>query len=174
MARATSMKSLISRVTLWTSSLCYLVLAGCASIDSPRTFKIPLPVEKTFNATYEEVWSATQKALAAYPIQNNNIDLGVIETATIKGNQTWTSAHKEDDLPAGLRYRIHVNVVKGSVEKKRVTKVILDKRTELVRDFFSDAETLKSDGLEEMSIMYRIQREIVIDRAVQKAMKKSS
>lgn len=161
--------SLISLVTLLTFSFSSM---SCALLrSSPRT-QITLPVEKSFLATYDEVWAATLKVLNVYPIQNNNVDLGIIETSTIKGYQYWAPPDRKEDPPAGLRYKLAIRVIKGSVSKKKVTRVIVEKKIELYRDFFSDAEKLKSDGLEELGIMYRIQREIIIQRAVQKAFKK--
>lgn len=129
------------------------------------------PLEKTFPASFEEVWSATQKAFSAYPVQTNNIDLGIIESALIRGSQLWSAPHLEKTSFSGVRYRLLGRVIKGMLDKRKATKVIIEKRMEMQKDFFSQSEPLKSDGLEELALMYRIQREIIIQRAIQKAFK---
>ena len=39
---------------------------------------------------------------------------------------------------------------------------------ELQKDFFSGAEKTASDGLEELAIMYRVERELLIEQAAEK------
>ena len=64
--------------------------------------------------------------------------------------------------------------VKGALEARQATKVTIVKETQLQVDFFSDPRSLPSDGLEEKSILYRIGREIQVERALAKAQKKQN
>jgi hypothetical protein len=49
--------------------------------------------------------------------------------------------------------------------------VNIAKLIERKRDFFSDPEILPSDGIEEKVIFYRMERELIIDEALKKALK---
>ena len=55
---------------------------------------------------------------------------------------------------------------------KEAVKVTVAKDVELKTDFFSDPKRLESDGLEEKVILYRIEKEISVERALQRAQKK--
>jgi hypothetical protein len=61
------------------------------------------------------------------------------------------------------------NFAKGKTEGRESTRVTVEKKIERLRDFFSEADPLPSDGLEEKVIFYRIEREIVIADALKKA-----
>jgi hypothetical protein len=58
---------------------------------------------------------------------------------------------------------------KGKTEGRESTRVTIDKRMEILRDFFSEPETIESDGLEEKMIFYRIERELIIQDALKRA-----
>ncbi|MEK6556574.1 MAG: hypothetical protein AABZ31_15095, partial [Bdellovibrionota bacterium] len=75
------MKSLTSLVTLTIFS-CSLALTGCAlsDKDSDATVEQLEPVVQVYEATYDEVWRAMQKAFSRYPIRLNNADTGELET----------------------------------------------------------------------------------------------
>jgi hypothetical protein len=47
-------------------------------------------------------------------------------------------------------------------------KVTLTKKIEVKRDFFSEPKPLETDGLEEMVLFYRIERELIIEEAIKK------
>ena len=70
--------------------------------------------------------------------------------------------------------RVVVAEVRGAFENRAATKVTIVKESNLQPDFFSDPRALPSDGLEEKAILYRIRREIEIERALAKAQKKQN
>jgi hypothetical protein len=96
------------------------------------------------------------------------MDLGVLETDEIKGYKVWMPPHRASSS-GGLSYKLNVRVVKGSVEGRQSVRVTVMKDLELKKDFFADTKKLPSDGLEEKSILYRVRRELLIDKALQKA-----
>lgn len=152
-----------------------LLLGGCALFKEnsgpPPSFG---PREMIYYASYDEVWRATQLALQNYPMRINNSDLGILETDTIRGLNVWTPAHINEKPTGGLSYKLVAKVIRGNLASKPAQKVSIVKEIRLQNDFFAEERPQPSDGLEEKSLLYRIDREIKIDRALQKAAKKST
>jgi len=162
---------------LWTSRLLLLILTfsltACALFEErrgPAAFYGPR--EQVFYAEFEEVWRAINLVMQPYPLRVSNMDQGLLETDEIRGYRVWAPPHVSETKATGEFYNISVRVVKGSLGKKAATKVTLIKELQNQRDFFSDARSVPSDGLEEKSILYRIGREIQIERSLAKAQKK--
>jgi len=159
-------------------SLVALATSGCALFEQKAGPKpITGPQDRVFVGSFDDIWRATQLALqspTSYPLRVNNMDTGVIETETIKGSLVWVAPHKQEVPGGGLSYRIIVRVIKGNVADKEAFKVTVQKTAQMQRDFFSEAETVPSDGLEEKVILYRIERELKIDRALKRANKRSN
>jgi hypothetical protein len=156
----------ISRVILSISSL--LLIAGCASEEVDN--QVTGPITQVYEASYEEVWQALQKTMASYPIKLNNSDTGQIETDTIRPEKMWQPVHKKKDPSPGLRYTIKAATIKGVKGKdKEAVRLTIEKVVTLERDFFAGAEHVPSDGLEEESIFYRVQREITLQRSLKSA-----
>ncbi|GIL18761.1 MAG: hypothetical protein BroJett040_25120 [Oligoflexia bacterium] len=123
--------------------------------------------QKVFYYNFDAVWRAAQLTLK-YPIAVNNMDNGVLETDWIRGADGFV-APTATEPSSGLKYKIIMNIVKGKTEGRPSVKVTIVKRMERQRDFFSESEVLESDSLEEKVLMYRIEREILIDEALKKA-----
>ncbi len=150
-----------------------LNLMGCVlfkdNVEPPPTFG---PREQIFLANFEEVWRALNIAISHYPLRVSNPDQGIVETEVIRGVRIWRPPHKSNHSGAGQSYRLVINILKGNLKTQTATKVSISKEARIQPDFFTDEQPLPSDGLEEKSILYRIQREIIIERALEKAQKK--
>jgi hypothetical protein len=109
-----------------------------------------------------------------YPQRVDNTEAGIFETDYVKGDARFRPPQQKEPFSPGYRYRILVRLVRGRTDDRPATKVQISKKSELVRDFFSDANSLKSDGLEEQVILYRISRELQLARAIAKANEKSN
>lgn len=138
-------------------------LAGCVSSPTKPIIKTH---EKIYRANFEETWRAVQQSIMPYPLRVNNMDTGQIQTTLIKGANAFQPPHTDEAPSGGYRYRLHFNVLKLSEQR---TKVAISKKAELARDFFSEPEEQGSDGLEEKILLYRIGREIAIERQLVKA-----
>lgn len=146
-----------------------LSLSACATQDKDAG-KVMGPLIHVYDATFEEVWRATQKTLAHYPIRINNADLAQLETEVIRPDKMWRPVHTKKQPSSGLRYFIKVSAVKGVKGRdKEAVRLSVEKVVTLERDFFAGPERVPSDGLEEESIFYRIQREITLDRSLKAA-----
>jgi hypothetical protein len=130
------------------------------------------PREQVYYATFEEVWRATNLVLQPYPLRVSNMDQGTLETDVIRGYKVWGPPFKTDVGRSGESYHLTLHVVKGALDKRQATKVTLLKDGEVQADFFSEPRALPSDGMEEVSILYRIGREIQLERALSKAQKR--
>lgn len=148
-----------------------LGLIGCASSDEYKDPKGNLDYRRTFNVPYDMVWRATQQAMLNYPMNVNNMDTGQLQTLYITGKHRYKPPHKaKRTLPSGYQYRLNVNIVKGI---KR-TRVVISKEARLQKDFFSEPKELETDGFEEKALLYRIKREIIVEKILKKQMEKSA
>ena len=142
-------------------SLC-IGLFGCALSPNVGGGK-----ERVFFASREHVWQVTQLVLQDYPLQVSSFDEGLVETKQIRGE--WVPPHqKQKKKLHGFRYRLRVHVIERDLDKRVATKVIVYKEVILQKDFFSAPETLSSDGLEETVILYRIARELQINKIIER------
>lgn len=157
-------------------SLFFLViLSGCAlfreNSGPPETFAVR---DEMYYGSFDQVWRAAQLALQNYPMKINNMDLGVIETEQVKGYKVWMPPYKTEQTSGGLAYSLNVRLIKGKSQGRDVVKVSILKETQIQKDFFSEPVRMPSDGLEEKSILYRIGRELQIERALEKAQEKAN
>lgn len=126
--------------------------------------------QKVFFAPHDAVWKAAHTSIK-YTIAVENQDTGYLETEYIKGVDGFLPPETPKSPSAGIRYKLIMNFAKGKTEGKESTRVTIEKKIERLRDFFSEADALASDGLEEKVLFYRIERELVIAEALKKAVK---
>ncbi len=97
-----------------------------------------------------------------------------METEVLKGSQAWSPPQATEPPTGGFSYRLLIRVIKGNLSGKLAHKVAVAKSAQIQRDFFSEPESMGSDGLEEKVILYRIDRELQIDRALKRANKRQN
>lgn len=152
-----------------------LFSCGCALFeDRSRPPMVYGPREQVFYAEFDEVWRAVNLVLQPYPLRVSNMDNGTIETDLIRGDRVWESPFDVSRSISGSAYHLVIRVVKGRLDGKAATKVIIQKESQLQSDFFSEPRPTPSDGMEERTILYRIGREVQIERAIAKSQKKTS
>jgi len=128
----------------------------------------PKIFERLYKANFEETWRAVQQSIIAYPLKVNNMDVGQIQTTPVRGVTQYKPPHLDKNNLGGNRYTLTINVLK---ESTNVTKVTISKDMVLHRDFISTPEAQSSDGFEESVLLYRVGREIDIERAIVKESK---
>jgi hypothetical protein len=126
--------------------------------------------EAVFRAPLQQVWLATEKALTNYPIAESNIDSGILKTDYQRGPNCWTPPGVTEKYSSGIRCNMLLQFVflQGTGTRIRISKTV-----EMVRDFVAEPEKIESDGLEEMTILYRIDRELTINKEIGHANKGS-
>ncbi len=151
------------------------LLSGCASAtEKLEAREGDAPYSRVFYANYEDVEIALKQSMIRYPQKVDNTEAGIFETDYIKGDARFKSPNRTAAFSPGYRYRILVRLVRGRTEDRPAIKVQISKKPEMVRDFFSDANQVTSDGLEEQVILYRIGRELQLARAIAKASEKAN
>lgn len=165
----------MSHTARWISSLIFLFFLafspGCSLFEKAPETAPNRPVkykQKVFYSSYDEVWRAAH-AVLKYPILVDNQDTGVIETDYIKGVDGWLMPETPVPNSSGLRYKITMIFAQGKFNGKDSVRVTIEKKIEILRDFFSEPDVMESDGYEEKVIFYRMEREIIINKALQKA-----
>ena len=139
-----------------------LLTTHCASSQNRES---TADYTKIFRISYERVWRATQQTMLNYPMNVNNMETGHLQTLYITGKHRYKAPHKKEKiLPSGYQYRLDIQLLKG---RKR-TKIIISKQVRMQKNFFSDPEERQSDGFEEKALLYRIQRELFIEKLLKK------
>lgn len=159
---------------LFSAGLTLLSLDGCqtATEKLETRLKIGEPVVRVFFAKYEDVEAALKLAMIRYPQRVDNTEAGIFETDYVKGDARFRPPYRSNEFPSGYRYRILIRLVRGKSDKAAAVKVVVVKSSEQVNNFFATPSEIASDGLEEGVILYRIGRELVINKALQKAIEK--
>jgi hypothetical protein len=153
-------------------------IGGCALFDKDDkevVVNLPKPpYQRIYDAEFERVWRAVQVTLANYPIAINNMDAGILETEYVRSDKGWLSPEAPPIPPGGRKYKINIQVARGMSEdsNRQVIRVRVTKELVTQRDYFSDTSPLESDGLEEQSLLYRIERELEVDKGLDKAYKR--
>lgn len=153
-----------------------LILTSCSSTPDPETFtrKVSGPEIADIPASYEAVWRATLQTMGKYPLKTYDEDTGVIETDYIRGQNIWMPPYKKEYGAGGFRYKINVKLIKVKSQRGPNIRVVVLKLPEIQKDFFSSPTKVSSDGLEELSIVYRIEREIQIQKLLKRHQRKGS
>ena len=153
-------------------SLVLLILMASCTSKAPepanKRREARVQTQKIFFFSYDNVWRAAQLALK-YPIAVNNMDHGVLETDYVKADDGFIAPVEEKTPSSGIRYKITLTLSKGKVDGRDSVRVNINKTIEKKRDFFSEAELMPTDGLEERVLFYRMERELIIDEALKKA-----
>jgi hypothetical protein len=157
---------LISKIILIFS---LAALTACSTGDKPNEIVSvrKAPEQQIFYYPFDQVWRAAH-AVLKYPIANENPVSGYLETEFIKGVDGFLPPDKTKPPSAGIRYKIVMSFAKGHTDDRVSTRITIDKRMEVLRDFFSEPEPMASDGLEEKILFYRIERELIIYETLKK------
>lgn len=157
---------------LFSATVLTTVLASCTlfekQTESADKIIQKASRQKIFFAPYDLVWKAAHQSIK-YTIASENQDFGVIETDYVKAVDGWLPPDKSKPEYKSARYKLNLTFAKGKTEGHESTRVTIDKKIEIFRDFISEKQILSSDGLEELTLFYRIEREIRIALALKKA-----
>lgn len=150
-----------------------LLISGCGSQvlqpETPEAIIERSSQQRIFYAPYDEVWKAAHSVIK-YTIAAENQDFGVIETDYIKAVDGWLPPFRSRPQYPGSRYKLVLSFARGKKsEAQENVRVTIEKKIEVFKDFISEVKTMGSDGLEEKVIFYRIERELIIAKALRKA-----
>lgn len=153
---------------------CLLTVACLSSRENFRAFEVDYVDSsyiKSYPFEFTRVLRAIRIVLKDHSMAKDNEEKGILETKIVKKNQfkTLFQEEKSSSSRVPFRYKIQVRVYREGEEGKPLTQVAILKKILFKKHFFSSEETLKSDGLEEQVILYRIGRELEIEEEMKKA-----
>jgi len=149
-------KTFLSLLALFT-----ILLSGCSSYEQFQQLaeeaEIPSKVYKT---SYNQTWQAVLEIMQKYDIALKNQEAGVIKTRWIDNtNQlNFNEAFGSQDMVKAARFKIVINVIKGFRGTREVSKVSVFKRQMVEKDFLQGWKVVRTDGIREKTILYRIDR----------------
>ena len=148
-----------------------LTLSQCASYEKFRyiteDFEIPAEVYKH---DYNQTWLAVLQVMKKYNLELSSQDSGVIKTRwtdnTLEVN--FVDSFGSRDAVKAAKFKLIVNVVKGFRGKREVAKVTVYKRQMVEQDFLQGWKVVPSDNILEKTILYRVNRNLVIAKKLKK------
>ncbi|HAZ11811.1 MAG: hypothetical protein A2X86_07835 [Bdellovibrionales bacterium GWA2_49_15] len=155
-----------------------MALATVASIaiscSSYRDFQymtdeLEIPT-KVFKADYAQTWQAVLSVMKSYDLELQNQEAGIIKTRWVDNTLelNFADSFGSSDAVKSARFKVIVNVIKGFRGSREVTKVTVFKRQMVNHDFLTGWKVTPSDQILEETILYRIERTVLIDNKLKK------
>ena len=134
-----------------------LFFSGCASVGSGPADPF---YTRIYQGAYDDVWTATLRALNDYPLKLSNKDSGKIESEVVNGpyNDLLFTYPESIELPERYRYTLKLGFARFADENNHpLVRVRVIKDLECFHDFYTGWLPYQSDGLEEKILLYRIE-----------------
>lgn len=152
-------------------TLSLFTVSSCGSYKEfaylTEEFEIP---SKLFKFDYAQTWQAVTQVMQKYDLAVQNQEAGVIKTRwqpnTLELN--FTDSFGDKDAVKAAKFKLVVNVVKGFRGSREVSKVTVFKRQLVEKDFLTGWKVIRSDGIVEKSLLYRIERVLAIESRLKK------
>lgn len=144
----------------------FLIFSSCTSYEKFRqiTEELEIP-SRMFKADYNQTWQAVIQVMKRYDIAYQNQEAGKIKTRwmdnTLQVN--FTDAFGSADAVKAAEFKLVVNVAEGYSYGRKVTKVTIYKRQRIENDFLQGWKAQPSDGIQEKTLLYRIEKLIEND-----------
>ncbi|MBL6988265.1 MAG: hypothetical protein ISR65_00720 [Bacteriovoracaceae bacterium] len=149
--------------------LFYLLFALLTSCSSYKEFKhiteeFEIPT-KVFKSSYDQAWQSVLQVMQKYDLELQNQEAGVIKTRWIDNTLelNFADSFGSRDAVKAAKFKVIVNVAKGFRTAKEVSKVTIFKRQLVENDFLQGWKEIRTDGIFEKTLLYRIERLITID-----------
>lgn len=148
-------------------TLLALMLISCASYKQfqyiTEEFRIPT---KMFKTTFNETWQVILPIMKRYELAEQSIEAGMIKTRWIDNTVelNFNDSFGKSDTIKAAKFKLIINVVKGFRSGREVSKVTIFKRQMVEPDFLQGWKVLRSDGILEKTILYRIARSLAIEK----------
>ena len=146
-------------------------LEGCASYEQFRHLSEETEVpSQMFPFDFNQSWQASLKVMSRYGLEVRNQDTGTIKTNWIDNTLevNFADSFGSNDTVRSARFKIILNVTKGFRQGKEVSKVTIYKRQMVEQDFLQGWKIIPTDGIQEKGILYRIERNLLIDARLKK------
>ncbi len=164
------------KVSLLTSLLS-LMLFGCSSYENYKQVTEDLEIpSQVYRADYNKVWQEVMKITNKFDREVYNQESGVIKTRWMDNTLelNFADSFGSNDAVKSAQFKLIINVVKGFRGNKEVSKVTVFKRQRVEHDFLQGWKVIRSDGILEKSILYRLERSLAIESKLQEIEEKKS
>lgn len=120
---------------------------------------------QVYKSDFDQTWQAIIQVLSKYDIDKQNREAKVIQTRWMDNTNAinFADSFASSDNVKAAKFRLMINVVKGYRNRKEVSKVTIYKRQLIEQDFLQGWKEIPSDGIMEKTLLYRIDRKIMID-----------
>lgn len=148
---------------------CFL-LQGCSSYENFKQVSEELEIpSQVYRADFNKVWQEVKKVTNKYDRELDNQDAGVIKTRWIDNTLelNFADSFGPNDGVKSAQFKLIINVVKGYRGNKEVCKVTIFKRQRIEQDFLQGYKVIRSDGILEKAILYRLERALSIEAKLQ-------
>mgnify|MGYP006435907113 CR=1 FL=1 len=150
---------------------------NCSSYEQFRHMSEELEIPSdVFRADYDQSWQAVLQVMNKYDLSMVDQEAGVIRTRwrdnTMEVN--FADSFGSSDSVKGAKFKLVVNVVKGFRGNREVSKVTVDKRQMIEQDFLQGWKVVRSDGILEKTLLYRIGRVLSIDERLKRIEEKQA
>ena len=152
------------------SMMAFGLISGCSSYENfkqvSEDFEVPSQV---YRADYNKVWQEVMKITNKYDREVYNQEAGVIKTRWMDNTLelNFADSFGSNDAVKSAQFKLILNVVKGFRGNKEVTKVTVFRRQRVEQDFLQGWKVIRSDGILEKSILYRLERALIIESKLQ-------
>ncbi|MDO9181998.1 MAG: hypothetical protein Q7U04_06300 [Bacteriovorax sp.] len=147
-----------------------ILLSGCSSYENFKQVSEDLEIpSQVYRADYNKVWAEVKKVTNKYGRELENQEAGVIKTRwednTLELN--FADSFGSNDSVKSAQFKLIINVVKGYRGNKEVCKVTVFRRQRVEQDFLQGWKVIRSDGILEKAILYRLERALAIESKLQ-------
>ena len=159
------------------TSLLTIILMGCSSYENFKQVSEDLEIpSQVYRADYNKVWQEVMRLTNKYDREVYNQESGVIKTRWIDNTLelNFADSFGSNDAVKSAQFKLILNVVKGFRGNKEVTKVTIFKRQRVEHDFLQGWKVIRSDGILEKALLYRLERSLNIESKLQEIEEKKS
>ena len=154
-----------------------LLVTACASYEQfqQMTEEMEIPT-KVYKADYNQAWQAVIQFMKKYDLALQNQEAGVIKTRWIDNTleMNFADSFGGADSVKAAKFKLIINVIKGYRGNREVSKISIFKRQMVEQDMLQGWKVLPSDGIMEKTILYRLDRILMIDNQLKEIEEKRS
>ena len=153
------------------SILLLVLISSCSSYEQFQNLaeESEMPSE-VFKNDFNQTWQAVLEIMQKYDLALKNQEAGIVKTRWIDNTLqlNFNEAFGSADMVKSARFKLVVNVIKGFQGTKEVSKVSVFKRQMIEKDFLQGWKPVRSDGILEKTILYRVERILKREQMIKK------
>jgi hypothetical protein len=150
----------------------FLLVANisCSSYENFKSITEDLEIpSQVYKADFNKVWIEVMKITNKYAREVYNQEAGIIKTRWVDNTLelNFADSFGSNDSVKTARFKLIINVVKGYRGSREVSKVTVFKRQQVQHDYLDGWKLVRTDGILEKAILYRLERSLAIEAKLQ-------